>query len=182
MQGKLEKKGHYDLFETTEGHQILNLNDKHFFAVVKGKYGDILVGSNADHEKKKTLHEGHFYLADFEDDPEFKDMPHLFLEEGNKYREWILPNDYPTKGDYQKKLIKTGDLVDKDKVKYREKQYQGTEKEAKSKKEAAGKGAAPKKEALEQKTKDELYEEAKKKDIEGRSEMNKEELVKALAN
>lgn len=173
MRGKLEKEGRYDLFETTEGHQILNLNDKSFFAVVEGKRGDILVGTDADHEKKKSVKKGQFYLANFDDDPEFRDLPHLFLQEGKKFREWILPNNYPTKSDYQKKLIRTSDLVSKSKVeehvhgkgkKGTEKQYQG------------------KPEGLRTKSKKELYEMAKKQDVPNRSKMKKEDLVKELSN
>jgi len=173
MRGKLEKEGRYELFQTSKGSQILNLNDKTFFAVVKGQRGDILVSTDADHEKKKTVKKGKFYLADFDDDPEFRDLPHLFLQEGKKYREWILPNNYPTKGDYQKKLVKTNDLVPESKVKNHvkgkgksgsEKQYQG------------------KPEGLRAKSKKELYEMARNHNISGRSKMTKEELVQELAD
>lgn len=32
MRGKLEKHGNYELFKTTHGHQILNLEDKEWAA------------------------------------------------------------------------------------------------------------------------------------------------------
>ncbi len=172
MRGKLENEGHYELFRTTHGNQILNLNDKRFFAVVKGQQGDLLIATDEDHEKDKSLKQGHFYLSDFDDDPEFRDMPHLFLEEGNKYREWILPNDKPTKNDYQKKLVKSGSLVPKSKVEkhVKGKGNAGTEKQYQDKPEG-----------LRSKTKSELYEMARKKDISGRSKMKKEELVNKLS-
>lgn len=171
MRGKLEKQGHYELFKTTKGHQILNLNNKNWFAVVKGQKGDMLIGSDSDHQKEKTIKEGRFYLADFDNDPEFRDIPHLFLEEGKKYREWLLPNDSPTEKDYQKKLIKTNSLVSKEKVeqhvkgkgaKGSEKQYEGRP------------------ESLRSKSKTELYEVAKKEQIPGRSKMNKTQLAEKL--
>lgn len=190
MQGNLEKRGQYELFETTHGHQILNLNNKNFYAVVQGQRGEILVRSDEDHEKKKTIRKGDFYLADFKDDPEFNDIPHLFLQEGkNQYREWILPQDVPTNKDYQKKLVRTDSKVDADKVKYhtegsgkkgREKKYSGTEKEAKSRDEAAGKKDSSQRESLTRKSKSELYEMARHKNIKGRSNMDKAELVEAL--
>ncbi|MGK7397832.1 MAG: Rho termination factor N-terminal domain-containing protein [Candidatus Cyclobacteriaceae bacterium M3_2C_046] len=173
MRGKLEKSGNYELFQTTKGSQILNLNDKYFYAVVEGQRGDILVGSDEDHQKQKTLKKGTFYMANFDDDPEFTDLPHLFLQEGSKFREWILPNDYPTKDDYQKKLVKTNDLVSRSKVEKHvkgdgnvgsEKQYQG------------------KPERLRTKSKKELYKMAQDQQIEGMSKMNKEELVQKLAD
>lgn len=192
MQGNLEKHGQYELFETTKGHQILNLNNKEFYAVVEGQKGDILVRSDSDHEKKKTVREGEFYLADFEDDPEFNDIPHLFLQENEtQYREWILPRGEPSDQDYQKKLVRSDSKVGKDKVKYhtegsgkkgREKQYEGTEKQAKSRNEAAGKkdGGNNSKNDLGKKTKNELYDLAKRENISGRSTMDKDELISAL--
>lgn len=194
MQGNLEKRGQYELFETTKGHQILNLNDKEFYAVVEGQRGDILVRSDSDHEKKRTVKQGNFYLADFDDDPEFNDIPHLFLQENNsQYREWILPRGTPSDKDYQKKLVRTDNKVGNDKVKYhtegsgkkgREKKYEGTEKHAKSRSEASGKGesSGDGRDTLAQKTKTELYNLAKRENISGRSNMDKDELINALSS
>ena len=84
MRGSVIKHGHYELFETTKGHQILTLDESEWFAVVEGQKGDIIVHSDSDHERKKTLQKGEFYLADFEDDPEFQDMPHLFMQAGSQ--------------------------------------------------------------------------------------------------
>ena len=130
-----------------------------------------MVHSDSDHQKQKTLEKGEFYLAEFQDDPEFRDMPHLFLEKGNEYLEFVLPNGLPTEKDHQKKLVRSDERVPKDKVKEHvegkgnaggEKQYQGQP------------------EKLRTKTKGELYEKAKEQDIEGRSKMDKEELVQHL--
>lgn len=111
MRGKLEKGGHYELFLTTTGHRILNLNNKSWFVIVEGQEGEILVRSDADHEKDKTVKEGRFYLSSNNDNPEFNDMPHLLLEEGKKFRKWILPDDGPVGQDYQKKPAKTERLA-----------------------------------------------------------------------
>lgn len=165
MKNKIENEGKYELFRTTKGHQILNLNDKTFFAVITGQKGDILVSTDSDHEKDKTLKKGRFYLATFDDDPEFNDIPHLFLEEGNKYREWILPNDKPTKKDYQKKLVKTGNLVEKSKV----------EKHLKGRSHQKQQGSN-----LGSKNKKELMDMAREKGIRGRSKMKKSQLIEEL--
>lgn len=172
MRGNLEKEGNYELFQTTKGHEILVLNDKNYFAVVKTNQGHLLVASDSDHKKDHTEESGKFYLADFEDDPAFKDMPHLFLKEGKKYKEFLLPNDLPNQSDNQKKLIFADDKISAKKVqshvkgkgnKGDEKQYQGQ------------------KESLRTKTKEELYHMAQDKNISGRSKMDKEELVNAVA-
>ena len=95
-----------------------------------------------------------YYYADFDNDPEFQDMEHLFMEDGGNFRELLLPEGMPTSGDHQKKLIRESKKLSKDKVmehvkgrgdKGSEKQYQG------------------KKEGLKEKTKDELAKELEKK-------------------
>lgn len=107
MQGKLMKNGQYELFESTKGHQILKLNDAEFYAIIEGQRGDILVHSDSGHEKKSLQETGEFYLAEFKNDPAIRDVPHLFLESSEKYREFLLPNGLPDEKHYQKKLIRS---------------------------------------------------------------------------
>lgn len=172
MRGKLKKEGKYELFETTKGHQILNLDDDEFYALVEGQKGDIIVKSDSDHKKGRSISKGKFYYADFEDDPEFQDMPHLFMEDENRYREIILPQGLPDNNDHQKKLIRSDKKVPKNKVieHVKGKGDTGSEKQY-----------ADKPEGLRNKTKKELYDLAKEHEIEGRSRMDKEELVNNLA-
>lgn len=171
MKGDLKKKGKFDLFETTENHQILKLDDKKFFAIIEGQKGDIIVHSDSDHKKKKSISKGKYYYSYFDDDPEFNDIPHLFMEDGNKFREFILPEGFPTGKDNKKKLIRTKEKLSKKKV---DEHVQGNENKGNKKR-------STKKEInLENKTKAELYEIAKKKRLEGRSKMNKKDLIKNL--
>jgi Protein of unknown function (DUF2795) len=116
MPAKVEAQGHYELFNTTQQHRILVLNDKQWFAWVQGQQGDILVQSDADHQKQHTLQTGQFYLVDFEDDPTYKDMPHLFLQTDDRYEEVMLPNGLPTEQDHQKKVVKTDHRLPKDEL------------------------------------------------------------------
>ncbi|HET7360392.1 MAG TPA: hypothetical protein VFI78_00495 [Salinimicrobium sp.] len=171
MRGELKKEGHYELFKTTEDHQILNLKDKNYYALVKGQQGDIIVKSDSDHEKDKTISKGKFYYTDFNDDPAFQDMPHLFMEDGDEFKEIVLPEGLPNNKDEQKKLVRTDEKLSRDKVMshVRGKGKKGDEKQYK--------GEA---ENLRNKNKEELYDMAQKQDIEGRSEMDKDELVKKL--
>src|SRR5215207_259330 len=87
MSVKVEDKGHYELFETTNGNHILVLNGERWFAWVEGQQGEILVHTDSDHEKDHTIQEGEFYLADFEDDPNYQDNPHLFLQKEDRFEE-----------------------------------------------------------------------------------------------
>jgi hypothetical protein len=107
MPVKVQAQGRYELFETTHQHRILVLDHEHWFAWVQGQQGELLVRSDADHQKDHTIQTGRFYLVDFERDPTYKDMPHLFLQKGDRYEEVMLPNGLPTEEDHQKKLVKT---------------------------------------------------------------------------
>jgi hypothetical protein len=117
MSVEVRDKGHYELFETTKKHQILVLNDKRYFAWVKGQQGEILVHSDSDHKKDKTLQDGDFYEVDFKDEEDYQDMPHLLLENGDAYDEHMLPNGLPTEKDHQKKVVNTDKTLSKDKLK-----------------------------------------------------------------
>lgn len=116
MPADVKRQGNYKLLKTSHGHRILDLNDGAFYAWVEGQYGEILVQTDKDHEFVETLQEGEFRYVDFTDDPEYTDMPHLFLQEKNKYREIVLPNGLPTDKDHQKKLVDTGKRVSKHEV------------------------------------------------------------------
>ncbi|HEX7022106.1 MAG TPA: hypothetical protein VF171_04560 [Trueperaceae bacterium] len=116
MSADVKNKGNYELFETTHHHKILVLNDKKWYAWVQGDQGDVLVRSDSDHRKDHTLQKGSFYLVDFQDDPKFQDMPHLFLQKDNHYQELLLPNGLPTNDNYQKKLVAPDDTVGKDEL------------------------------------------------------------------
>lgn len=171
MRGDLKKEGKYELYRTNHGHDILHLDKQDYFAFIEGDQGDVIIKSDSDHKKEKTISKGKYYYADFKDDPEFKDMRHLFMEDGNKFKEIILPEGLPKKNDYQKKLVRTDEKIAKDKVEehIKGKGNKGSEEQYRDKKES-----------LRNKTKEELYDKAKEKDISGRSKMDKEELIKTI--
>ena len=116
MSVKVEDKGHYEHFETTNGNHILVLNDERWFAWVEGQQGEILVHTDSDHEKDHTVQDGEFYLVDFEDDPNYQDNPHLFLQKGDHFEEAILPNGLPTEQDKQKKIVAPGETMAQDEL------------------------------------------------------------------
>jgi hypothetical protein len=111
MSVKVEDKGHYELFETTNGNHTLILNEGRWFAWVEGQQGEILVHTDSDHEKNHTIQEGQFYLVDFEDDPNYQDNPHLFLQNEDRFQELILPNGLPDDRGHQKRIVGTGKTV-----------------------------------------------------------------------
>lgn len=54
----VQAQGQYELFETMDQHSILVLNNKQWFAWVQGQQGEILVHSDADHQKDRTIQKG----------------------------------------------------------------------------------------------------------------------------
>jgi hypothetical protein len=113
MSVKIKSQGDYELFKTTKQHKILVLDGKQWFAAIEGQQGDILVHSDSDHAKGESLQKGHFYMAEFKDDPKFNDVPHLFLEKGSSYQEVVLPNGLPTTRDHQKRVVWTNESIGK---------------------------------------------------------------------
>lgn len=116
MSATVKKHGDYELFETTKDHRILVLNGDDWYAWVEGQQSPLLVKSDDDHEKDRTISKGAFYLIDFKDDPGFRDQPHLFLEQKDGYKDLILPNGLPTNSDKQKRLVDSGETITKKKL------------------------------------------------------------------
>ncbi len=117
MAATVKDRGNYELFDTDQGHRILVLNGEQWFAWVEGQEGELLVRSDSDHRKDHTVQKGYFYLAEFDNDPRFQNnQPHLFLQNGDHFQEFIVPNGLPTGVDDQKKVVSTDDNVAKDEL------------------------------------------------------------------
>ena len=111
MTATVQRHGRYTMFETPRESRILSLGSDMWFAWVEGEQGEILVRSNADHERQRTLQEGEYYLVDFKNDESFTDVPHLFLERDGEFQEIILPNGLPTDDDAQKRVVGTDKTI-----------------------------------------------------------------------
>ena len=48
MEGELKREGDYELFQTSRGHQVIQLGAQ-YFALVKGQQGDIIVKFDSYH-------------------------------------------------------------------------------------------------------------------------------------
>ena len=113
MTATVQRHGQYTLFETPRENRILSLGTDLWFAWVTGEQGEILVRSNADHERQQVLQEGEYYLVDFKDDESFTDVPHLFLEHNGAFQEIILPNGLPSDDDAQKRVVGTEKTIER---------------------------------------------------------------------
>ena len=116
MTATVQRHGRYALFETPRENRVLTLGSDLWFAWVKGDQGDILVRSDEDHERARTIQEGEYYLVDFQADPSFTDVPHLFLERDDHFQELILPNGLPTQDDSQRRVVETEKTMDRDEL------------------------------------------------------------------
>jgi hypothetical protein len=116
MAVNVKASGRYDLFEDEHHHRFLVLDGKRWYVWIEGQKSPILVRTDSHHHKKRDLQHGKFVLADFKDDPEFRDLPHLFLQKGERYREFLLPNGLPTPRDPQKRFVVTRHMLPKKKL------------------------------------------------------------------
>lgn len=112
MTATIQRQGRYTLFETPNQNRILSLGNDLWFAWVGGQQGELLVRSDSEHERERTIQEGEYYLVQFENDPNFTDVPHLFLGRNGGFTEVILPNGLPTDDDTQKRVVGTEKTVD----------------------------------------------------------------------
>jgi hypothetical protein len=113
---KIQDSGRYALSQDAHGHRFLVLNDERWFVWIEGQKSPLIVRTGPGHEKLRSVRRGKFYLVDFEDDPNFRDMPHLFLQSGERYREFLLPNGLPDERDPQKRFVVTRHFIAKDEL------------------------------------------------------------------
>lgn len=116
MTASVQRHGRYTLFETPRQNRILVLASDLWFAWVGGQQGDLLVRSREEHERDRTIQGGEYYLVDFEGDPAFTDVPHLFLERDGEFQEVILPNGLPTDEDVQKRVVGTDKTISREEL------------------------------------------------------------------
>lgn len=108
MKEEANKEGRYELYETAEHRQVLRLDEKEWYVLEKDRKEDLIIRSDSNNEKKKTIQKGKYFLADFADEPEYNDLPHLFMEKGSGYTELILPNGLPSRTDDKKRMVRPG--------------------------------------------------------------------------
>jgi hypothetical protein len=113
---RVKAAGRYQLREDEHRHRFLVLDGKHWYVWISGQQSPILVRSPRAHPASRPVQRGRYYLVDFKDDPEFRDLPHLFLQKGERYQELLLPNGLPTARDPQKRLVLTRKLLPPSKV------------------------------------------------------------------
>ena len=64
MTATVQRHGRYTLFDTPRENRILTLGNDLWFAWVKGEQGDLLVRSDDDHERARTIQEGEYCRLD----------------------------------------------------------------------------------------------------------------------
>jgi hypothetical protein len=107
MAVKVKALGRYELFEDEHRHRFLVLDGERWYVWIEGQKSPIIVRTRPGHSKKRVIQRGKFFYVDFEDDPKFSDMPHLFLQKGQRYLEFLLPNGLPDDRDPQKRFVVT---------------------------------------------------------------------------
>jgi hypothetical protein len=107
MAAKMRASGRYELVEDEHRHRFLVLDARRWYVWIDGQRSPILVHSRRSHAKTRSLQRGRYYLVEFHDDPKFRDLPHLFLQKGERFQEFLLPNGLPSERDPQKRFVVT---------------------------------------------------------------------------
>jgi hypothetical protein len=107
MPVRVLERGKYELFEDAHGHRFLVLDGERWYAWITAQRSPLLVRTDSDHEIKRAVQRGKFFLVDFRQDPKFKDLAHLFLQKGDEYQEYLLPNGLPSERDPQVRFVVT---------------------------------------------------------------------------
>jgi hypothetical protein len=110
---RIAESGRYALLQDAHGHRFLVLNDRRWFVWIEGQKSPLIVRTGPGHDKLRSMRRGRFYLVDFQGDPNFRDLPHLFLQSGERYHEFLLPNGLPDEHDPQKRFVVTRKFVGK---------------------------------------------------------------------
>lgn len=116
MSIKIKDSGQYELVQDSHRHRFLVLNGKKWYVWIQGQKSPIVVRTDSSHEIKRVVQRGKCYYVDFKDDPKFRDMPHLFLQKGDEYQEFLLPNGFPTQSDPQKRFVVTRKTIPADEL------------------------------------------------------------------
>lgn len=125
MRGKVLNQGNYELLKSAEGRLLLLLNSvikkEKYFWDVSGDYEFLILTEGFKEKSGDTSFEvyrtGHFYLIDITEDPEYPDLPHLYLQDKrNNYEDFILPDGLPDLLDTEQEIITTGNTVDQEEL------------------------------------------------------------------
>lgn len=116
MSVQCQELGTYELIETLSGTTLLGFNGEEWYAWVEEEEGELLVLTDDNYGRRRMINQGEALLVNFEREPGYRDMPHLFLGRPGNYEECLLPNGLPDQNDTQKRIIPTGSAIGKDEL------------------------------------------------------------------
>lgn len=109
MKEEFKVEGIYELFKSTNGQIILNLDNQAYYFLPGGWEGEKIESTDPDPDKDSSISVGKYYFFQEGDTNDFTNPGRIFLEDGPQYREIELPEGLPTKNNEpQKKLVHTG--------------------------------------------------------------------------
>ncbi len=117
MSYELQQQGPYTLFHTPDGQRILTLDGSHYaltggyFTIAEGPQGELRALDDGDFEKEDILRQGMFKLVIFRNDPQFQNIPYLFLQKNHHYEEIFLPDGLPNTNDAPGRFIYTDHTI-----------------------------------------------------------------------
>lgn len=124
MIGRIQKQGHYELFEDGRGKELLVLNDDNenlesWYSIFREKEIVKMIITKVRFDDPRTQNltqQGHFYLAVIEDDPDYPGFAHLYLQDEKGYEEFVLPEGIASLAMPEKLVIPTNKWLRREQV------------------------------------------------------------------
>ena len=118
----IERQGDYQILRTTEDRRVLVLDGQSYvmhrayFTIAEGSQGELEAVNEADVDSLEVLRQGTYKVVVFCEDPQFQDIPYLFLEREGKYDELFIPRGLPGEPGAKVHYIYTDHTIDTDRL------------------------------------------------------------------
>lgn len=123
MAYEILREGDYQIHRIHRQHHVLRLDDDYFsmtddyFTIAEGSQGELSTLVRRPRQIEKLLREGRYRLIQFRGDPQFQDVPYLFLQQDGKYREMFLPSGLPRNDVDTTRYIYSDHTIDAERLK-----------------------------------------------------------------
>ncbi|HEY8399955.1 MAG TPA: hypothetical protein VIK89_01765 [Cytophagaceae bacterium] len=114
MKGSLCEKGNYQLFENDYGRRLLILDGRRWFAWVVENGNEKLYFTDNHHlDDYLMIREGVYFKTNVLDDPEYPNIPRLYLQHKDHYHEIILLEGLPNLLNIETNILATENIYDR---------------------------------------------------------------------
>lgn len=115
MKEEMKSEGKYELFTTSDGKEVINLDNEAYYSLSEEQGGEFIASTDPDPDKYSSKATGSYYYTGTEDGEDSGRT--LYLEDGAEFRKLEFPEGWPTKrNEPKKKMVRSKDRLKKDEV------------------------------------------------------------------